>query len=257
MKKPGICQLCLQQKELISSSHIIPEFMYKPLYDINNQMFMKFLERPGNIVKRVQTGIFDKHILCEDCDNRLIGQLEHYFASILFDNKTKGLNIHGTQDPNGTHVVNVSGLNYPMFKLFLLSILWRAHISKNSFFQKIDIQSNAETFRKMILNRDPGRDVLFRIAVAAIKDKSGGLVRLVTTPEVKNLGGGLFTTFVINGFIYFIDLQPASTFRLFDKYPLLENGEIRIPVIHGKLANDLLKGLGIGGDMADYFTDSN
>lgn len=34
----GSCKLCLEEKILLKKSHIIPEFMYKDLYDENHKL---------------------------------------------------------------------------------------------------------------------------------------------------------------------------------------------------------------------------
>lgn len=255
MKKKGVCQLCGQERELIKSSHIIPEFMYKPLFDADRQMHMRSLTRPGDNGKTVQTGIYDKHILCEDCDNRRIGQMEQYVAAVLFGGHAGSVTYQGSQNPDGSHSIKMAGLDYRKFKLFFLSVLWRAHISKNKFFEKINIGSTAAIIRDMLLSEDPDKESRFRVSVMVMKGRSGDLVRLLPTPELKILGEGAFAMFFINGFLYFVDLEPASDFVLFKNFYLRESGQLEILILDGKRANDLLRGLGIAPEMADFFTD--
>lgn len=104
--------------------------------------------------------------------------------------------------------------------------------------------ANEATLREMLLSRDAGTENRFRIAAMAIKGRSGELVRLVANPEVQLLGNGFFATFFINGFIYFIDLEPASAFVLFDNFYLQEEGSLEILLLEGLRANEFLRGFG-------------
>ena len=82
----GECKLCGNEKKLCKQSHIIPNFMYKDLFDEKNRMYTFSGKRGVNRKTKVQqTGEFDKNILCKDCDNNKIGELERYASLILYD----------------------------------------------------------------------------------------------------------------------------------------------------------------------------
>lgn len=69
------CRLCLQEKELINNSHIIPDFLYRDLYDEKHTM----IRTDGLDLKsarRIQTGEKEGGILCKECDNEIIGSLD-------------------------------------------------------------------------------------------------------------------------------------------------------------------------------------
>jgi hypothetical protein len=49
------------------------------------------------------------------------------------------------------NVVHISGLNYEQFKLFQLSVLWRAGVSSHQFFDKVKLGQHAEELRLLSL----------------------------------------------------------------------------------------------------------
>lgn len=150
----------------------------------------------------------------------------------------------------------IENVDYLKFKLLILSILWRAHISQNRFFKKVDIGNHESTIRKMLLNHDPGSELDFKISIVGIKDKNNDLVRILPDPEVKNVETMYLASFFIGGFVYFISLDPKTKFSLFEKTYLKEN-KIEIPLIDGEIANQFLKALGIPNNIVEYFAPSN
>jgi hypothetical protein len=89
----GICKLCGEEKKLCKQSHIIPNFMYKDLFDEKNRIH-KIQSQQGKIEQRgiCQTGEFDINILCQKCDNSILGKLERYASLILYDGYSAQLN---------------------------------------------------------------------------------------------------------------------------------------------------------------------
>lgn len=74
------CKLCLEDHDL-RRSHIIPEFLFRPLYDEKHRA-LTF--RPDVTGKRViQKGIRER-LLCAKCESHL-GKLESYFATFWYN----------------------------------------------------------------------------------------------------------------------------------------------------------------------------
>ena len=63
------CRLCLKEKP-IQNSHIIPEFLYKPLYD-NLHRFKSLSTLPEIKIEYKQKGIREK-LLCRDCEQYIL-----------------------------------------------------------------------------------------------------------------------------------------------------------------------------------------
>ncbi len=105
------CRLCRQPKPL-QDSHIVPEFVYKPLYNAKHQLF----GLAGTTkVKIFQKGVREK-LLCKECEQQF-SRYENYAARTLF---ATGYPF----SPKGPFKI-FSGLKYEDLKLFFLSLLWR------------------------------------------------------------------------------------------------------------------------------------
>ena len=153
------CYLCLEEKELLKKSHIIPNFMYEGLFD--EKHFMAKVEvESWKITGKLPNGVYDKNILCAKCDNQRIGSLETYGSKILKGgafSKEEQPTFQVRNNENVT-IFDIQKVDYVKFKLFLLSILWRGHISKHEFFESIDLGPYAEKIRLMLMAGNPGKD---------------------------------------------------------------------------------------------------
>ena len=140
------CALCLQSKPLCDS-HIIPEFCFKPTHDlIHRAILMKSDELKQCFI---QKGIRVK-MLCVDCE-QLINQHEKYFKSFWFDKKA-------LPDHVPSRTIEIRGIDYAHFKLFHLSVLWRAHAAKAKPFDVVSLGPYGEKLRQSILACDPGSE---------------------------------------------------------------------------------------------------
>jgi len=144
------CKLCLEDKQLIAA-HIIPESLYAPLRK-DSKIPRMYSTEEGSFPKRSPTGIYDSGILYADCDNR-IGDWDNYAQAVLLT----PLDRYGEPaDLSRQEVFVISDLDYDQFKLFFVSLLWRADQSSHPFFQGVDLGPWRERAREMILNADPG-----------------------------------------------------------------------------------------------------
>ncbi|WBL26748.1 hypothetical protein [Zunongwangia sp. HGR-M22] len=168
MKK---CQLCGQQKNLIKA-HIIPEFMYKELYNEEHR-FYEFAKKDileGKKLKPfVQIGEFDKNILCSECDNERLGSLEKYAQKVLFGEKLKEAETpkcknYKTGDYEFSECKNV---DYGKIKLFLLSILWRSDITTRPTFESVNLGPHSDKIKDMIWNSNPGDENEYPITITS------------------------------------------------------------------------------------------
>lgn len=135
----GICKLCLKEKELLKKSHIVPDFIYREseIYDAKHRIrsFTKDDVLAGRKVKLEQSGIYVANILCANCDNVVIGSYERYASMAIY-----GKAVPVEKSPKcenyliGAETITIcENVDYRQFKLFLLSIFWRASIISQSF----------------------------------------------------------------------------------------------------------------------------
>ena len=64
------CRLCGKEQQKFPKSHIIPDFMYKHLK--NSQCQILRMKMPfGERQKSILTGIYEKPLLCNDCELKI------------------------------------------------------------------------------------------------------------------------------------------------------------------------------------------
>jgi hypothetical protein len=139
------CKLCDEQGELCRS-HIIPEFLYRPLY--NHKHRCTGIVESGNKVKDViQKGIRER-MLCKQCEGRF-SELERYAATVI-----RNLPSMTSLQPGA--ICNIV-VDYKKFKLFQLSLIWRCGVAKHQTYSSVSLGEKHESkIRNMLLNGHPG-----------------------------------------------------------------------------------------------------
>lgn len=167
----GNCRLCGAEHIHLCRSHIFPEFLYRPVYDPANHSFHVYSSnRQWRPSPRYQ-GIYEP-LLCRDCEVSF-GELETYACQAFFNGlkSTPGL----TQE-----CFIVADIDYRKFKLFLLSLIWRAGVTSRPEFVNVRLGQHEQSIRKMLLRRSPGDPLDYPVVVFAMKN---GLKSVISLPE--------------------------------------------------------------------------
>jgi hypothetical protein len=138
------CRLCHQDYELCNS-HIVPEFLYKTLYSKEKHRFVQLSGSPK--VRKWQKG-FKEKMLCRNCEVKL-NKWETYAAQVMMGGTEIGF--EKLKD-----AIIVRDVDYVKFKLFQLSIIWRAGASRLQQFSNVNLGLHEERLRCMIEKDDPG-----------------------------------------------------------------------------------------------------
>jgi hypothetical protein len=154
------CSLCGEYK-LLCDSHILSEFVYGPVYD-QSHIAVK-IDINKNKLGKTQKG-FSERMLCVECEG-LFNKWEAYFARVWFhrDHRLRPYKI----DEN---LIFIRGLDYKKFKLFHLSLIWRAGVSKRSEFDAVTLGPHAEKIRIMLLDENPGEPEDYQFTCLALRD---------------------------------------------------------------------------------------
>ena len=153
--KTGTCLLCGKSGELVKISHIIPRFMYKGMENDRNKIGVSILKNNLKTETEIEYRYFDKDILCLDCERVKLSQLDNYGNRVLFgDQKMNDPFKSITLEYSEMKVCVIENFDYLKFKLFLLSVLWRADKSKHVFFENVNLSSRSEVIRQAILSKD-------------------------------------------------------------------------------------------------------
>src|ERR1700733_10963482 len=151
------CKLCLVEKKLIKKSHIYPEFFYTDLYGDDHSMVLAHMTR--RTVMRRPLGEYEANILCRECES-LLSRYESYGKGVLYGgmegyHRRQGATKQYLRMPAGANLLQINGLDYKRFKLFLLSIVWRASISKREVFSRVSLGEHEERIRQMLITENP------------------------------------------------------------------------------------------------------
>jgi hypothetical protein len=211
----GICKLCLQEKPLLRKSHIIPEFMYRDLFDEHHKMYKlapsSYIEGDRRVM-HPSSGEYDNDILCEECDNVKLGRLETYAQQAMYGGTLSEHERPIVKDfttPEGIKFSHVTDLSYQKFKLFLLSILWRASVSGREFFKEVSLGPYEETIRKMLIEDDPRTEDVFPIIMLTWLNDKSSPKDLVGQPGKNRTERGIRYIFIIGGVIYVFYVSPG------------------------------------------------
>jgi len=226
------CKLCLEEKPLLKKSHIIPEFMYNGFYDKNHRM-LKVSMQDMTIFSKPRTGEYDSDILCRECDNVRIGKLESYAKTIIYGG-SEGLSEsqiprgENRVDQEGTEVTYFENLDYKKFKLFLLSVLWRASVLRRDIFSLINLGSHEEVMRKMIYSGDPKKVNDYPCMMYTYLNDDLLPEQIIAPPRPGNKGTTQFYKFLISGifYIYFTSIGGEGIYDA--SIPINEKGELTI-----------------------------
>ena len=211
-----VCNLCKRKTTLMKKSHIIPDFMYQEIYDEKHFLFRGTAKNLEN-AKTVPTGEYDSNILCEKCDNEIIGSFEGYASGVLFGGlpeDKKPITQNGMI--NDIPVIFIDNVEYNKFKLFLLSMLWRASISKRQFFKNVNLGKDEEEIRKLLISGNAGDDSNYPIVISSILGLRDIPTDMVGEPhyfEGEKMNG---YAFLISGFFiaYFLSDKDIDQFYL-------------------------------------------
>lgn len=185
------CALCQEERE-IRNSHIIPEFLYEPLYDEKHRLqLMSIIPSQGNSFK--QKGLKEK-LLCDACEQKL-SVWEGYARKVLKGGVPLTIRTEGT-------VILIEGINYRQFKLFQLSVLWRAGVSSQQFFEYVDLGPHEEILRKQLVDEEPGSPTRYSCLMFGLKYEGDVVADLVIQPKRTKLHGQIAYNFVFGGFLW-------------------------------------------------------
>ncbi len=208
------CALCLQPKEL-RRSHIIPEFLYKSLYDDKHRLHVLSVI-PDQVNSIEQKGLREP-LLCETCETRL--SLWERYASLALQG---GIELTFRREGN---LVFVSGLDFEKFRLFQLSILWRAGASRLQFFERVQLGPHAETLRKLLLTGDPGSPNKYGCLMFGVKHEGAAFTQVIMQPNRLRLLDQPAYRFMFGGFVWVFLVSSQDLAPPFSQAILKRNGD--------------------------------
>lgn len=222
----GVCRLCLNRRKLCNKSHIIPEFMYRDLFDEKHRVIS--LSREDKKQEFKQSGEHEKNILCEKCDNEVIGQYETYAKKVLYGGGKILVKTKLYRTNKGMEYIQAEGLDYKKFKLFLLSVLWRASISSNLFFTQVKLGPHEDKLRNIILSGNPGPISLYPCIITTYRRFKEIPHQLIVRPWKQRLDNIISYSFLVSGMMYIFKITEEEKTEWILETTINKQGRVKI-----------------------------
>jgi hypothetical protein len=130
--------------------------------------------RGGKTERLLQKGVRER-LLCADCESR-ISTYEHSFKEFWWGASGLPRRI----DP-GTPLIHLQGAHFARFKLFHLSVIWRAGVS--TFCKAVSLGRYERQLANMIRSGNPGEPDHFPVFGVVLVDDDGTVTQdLITQP---------------------------------------------------------------------------
>jgi hypothetical protein len=162
------------------------------MYDVKHRLHvLSIIPSQENALK--QKGLYEQ-LLCDGCEQRL-STWERYASLVL----KGGIPLNAMRDGN---LWRVSGIEYAQFKLFQLSVLWRASVSMLQFFENVALGPHEETIRQMLLREDPGPPEQYGCLMFGLQFDGDVVTDLMVQPGRIRFDGHIAYRFVFGGFLW-------------------------------------------------------
>lgn len=185
------CALC-QQNKVLRRSHIVPEFLYKEMYDPKHRFFA--LSCDASDRERWHQKGLREPLLCADCEI-LFSRFEGYAAKVFYGGGVASSQRH--QD-----LLVLHGLDYASLKLFFLSLLWRFGVTSIAELKGASLGPHSERLRKMLLAQDPGDPLTYPCMLTAVMWEGKHLGDLIVPPCLARIGGQHIWSIVVAGIVF-------------------------------------------------------
>lgn len=221
-----MCPLCGEIKKIILS-HILPEGFYRKIYDEGRALFYS---ESRNTSQKIQQG-FKQRLLCEDCDNKVIGSHDKYAIEVIRDKRRIDF-----REEKGVHIW--SEINTQKIKMFFASLLFRAHLSNRPPYESISLDEDLiERIKSYILGMDGAKNDFFQIfSLALVSPDDGALMEGVITPihsyYLSGSCGRRAYAIVFSGFCWYILVGDKIENHPQEKFFLSQSGRMISPRIN-------------------------
>jgi hypothetical protein len=217
----AICRLCLKDEKLIKA-HIIPKGFYKYLYPKNDNSLPLKIVKNGQASSNSPIGEYDENILCAKCDGDL-GIYDEYAQKIILQSNPEPFLDSGT-------AWKIEPFDYFLLKMFFMSLLWRASISRRDFFELVTLGPYEEKLRRMIISKNTGSADDFAVLFTQFQSKERVEItkKNITVPirmHLENINCYIF--YLPNGYKIYIKADKQSLKNTpFHKMILSDKGPI-------------------------------
>lgn len=194
------CKFCGTNEKLVKA-HIIPRSLYGFPNEPGYAPFLIITNVKGHFKSKSPNGIYDSALVCKGCEE-LFNEGDKYAYKVFIKQRDlwrkvlrHGLAIH----------IPPSDFDYRKFKLFILSLLWRASETSQPFFGKIKLEQHTPIIRKMIEEGSIGSPDDYSINLAVFDSRMSKSMLL--DPDRTRFSGINYVRFYLAGFMVVVKVD--------------------------------------------------
>lgn len=216
----ALCQGCGLERKLIKA-HAIPEsFFVKMRSEHGAPKLMTDVK--GIYPKKSLIGVYDNKSLCRECEDKF-QNVDDYGQQVLLQQESEHEKLIVSGKVQGYRVKDV---DYKKLKLFFVSVLWRASLSTQSFYARINLGPYQQKAKDLIWSNDSGQQSDFAFVVAKFTDTSIGKTMLDPHPE--RLWGVKYYRFYMYGYVIYIKVDKLKSPDFLNKFEMSSDGDLII-----------------------------
>ncbi len=146
-----VCKLTGKSGRAVKA-HIVPKAFYE-LPPQSEGPTRLLTNTPGQYPTKIPVGIYDDAIVTSEGE-LLFGPWDDYACKVLLNRFKEFTPIYKNRLLKGWQLEDVE---YERFKLFGLSVLWRAHASTQRAFQRVNLGVHEPKIRDLLIRADPAK----------------------------------------------------------------------------------------------------
>lgn len=213
-----ICKGCDEDKKLIKA-HAIPEAFFRGLRDGENPPRL-LTDIDGKFAKKAPIGVYDQTILCRDCENKF-QLVDDYAQDLLLKKECNHLEIKHNGKVIGYRIDN---FNYSLLKSFLISVLWRASISGQEFYSKVNLGPYESEVKDFIWNGECGRSDQYSFVISKFTDTNIG--RSILDPHRERWHGVNYYRLYLYGYVVYIKVDKQASPEILRNFEIHGDGPL-------------------------------
>lgn len=217
------CKLCGEAKKL-GKSHVIPAAFFKAFIE-EKKAAMIVSGTPGQFPKRSRDGVYDQTILCHECEKCF--QLYDEYAAKIFVNQSDRY-FRPVETLKGAIGFQADDIDQKLLLRFLISVLWRASVSSDDFFSRVDLGPYESIAAQVIQQPELDIPPSFGACLSRWEDNNVVEHQIIMDPFREKLGGVNAYRLYLGQFVAYVRVDRQNFGAPFNKFALLSNPQVLV-----------------------------
>lgn len=229
------CLYCGQERTLVKA-HIIPEAFFRDIRGEASTLYF-IMNEPGTHPKRAPIGVYDKQILCGECE-KSFQNVDDYAADLLIRERDSAFE---RKSLTGGTIYVAEQFDYHRLKLFIVSVLWRASVSTQQYFSRVDLGRRLARAKEMIAAEDAGPAGEFAVVLSrwAVPEQFSISPTLMADPFEMRYDGIRAVRLYLSAFVADVSVEQRSLPHALEAAILRPFSRLLVPVRNLATSKDL------------------